>query len=424
MVSHAGSAVAQDTKPITIDDPAEFAMYDAARKQTTPAAQAAAYEAYLAKYPKSVLKNTILKSIVLDYSSVDPTKTIAAADNMLAVNPNDFQSLVLEALDRYQMAQQMTDPSQAAARQAANDKAADFATKALSAPKPDDMTDAQYNQFKTSLTPTLHSIVGNDAFAKKDYATAITEYKAELASAAPAATSTPGPVLADTYLLGYAYELSTPPDYVNCTFYATRAANFAPAEAKANFQKIADYCYKRFHGGADGYDAVVAAASANLNPPAGFHIVPAPSDADVAHKALTDTTDISKMALEDREFVLQYGTQKDPATGVSDADKVFDAFKGKAVEIPGAIVVAATADSLQVAVSADAQQAQPPVADYTFTMKTPLKKVPAVGDKVKLVGTYSSYTPKPVMIMMIDGELVPDKVTKAPVKKPTATRKH
>jgi hypothetical protein len=415
-VSHLGTVLAQDAaaKPITIDDPAEFAMYDAASKLQDPKAQAPAFEAYLAKYPKSVLRKSVLSRIMLDYSTFDAAKTIAAADNVLADNPQDFQALVLEAIDRYQQSQSITDP---AARQTATDSAADFATRALAAPKSSDMTDAQYDQFKKQLAPTLHSIVGNDAFAKKDYLAAIKAYLAELASADPAKTAVPGPILADTYFLGYAYSQITPPDYVSCTFYATRAASFAPATDKPTLQKTADFCYKRYHGGADGYDAVVTAASnpANVNPPSGFAIVPAPSDADRAHAAIAATPDLSKMALEDREFVLQYGTQKDDS-GKTDADKVFDVFKGKDVEIPGAIVVAATPDQLQVAVSDDAQQQKPPVADYTFNMKTPLRKVPAVGDKVTLTGVYTSYTAKPVMIVMSDSEIVP---AKAPVKRPT-----
>jgi hypothetical protein len=96
---------------------------------------------------------------------------------------------------------------------------------------------------------------------------------------------------------------------------------------------------------------------------------------------------------------------------------VFDTVKGKAVEIPDAIVVAATADQLQVAVSDDSKQASPkPTADFTFNMKTPLTKVPSVGDKVTLDGTYASYTQSPLMITMSDASVVAPK--KAPAKAP------
>jgi hypothetical protein len=101
---------------------------------------------------------------------------------------------------------------------------------------------------------------------------------------------------------------------------------------------------------------------------------------------------------------------------------VFDAVKGKSVEIPGAIVVAATADQVQVAVSDDSQQAQPPTADFTFNMKEPLKTVPKVGDKITLDGTYASYTQKPLMITMSDASVVLPKKA-APVHHAPARRR-
>ena len=93
------------------------------------------------------------------------------------------------------------------------------------------------------------------------------------------------------------------------------------------------------------------------------------------------------------------------------------------MEIPDAVVVAATPDQLQVAVSDDAKQAQPkPIADFTFNMKEPLKTVPNVGDKVTLDGTYASYTQSPLMITMSDGCVVlPKKAApKPPVHHTTA----
>ena len=54
-------------------------------------------------------------------------------------------------------------------------------------------------------------------------------------------------------------------------------------------------------------------------------------------------------------------------------------------------------------------------------MKTPLTKVPEVGSKMTLTGTYASYTQTPVMIMMSDGEDVVKKA--APVKKAPVRRR-
>ena len=224
-------------------------------------------------------------------------------------------------------------------------------------------------------------------------------------------------MLQDVYTLAQAYYTSTPPDYLNCAWYATRAAAFAPEPYKTQIGQLATYCYTKYHGSKDGYDAMQTAVKTNLDPPAGFlaTIKPAPKPEDIVSNLISTTPDLATLALSDKEFVLQYGKPED-------ADKVFDTVKGKAVEIPDAIVVAATPDQLQVAVSDDAKQAQPkPVADFTFNMKTPLTKVPNVGDKVTLDGTYASYTQTPLMITMSDASVVTPKAAKPAVHHTTTT---
>jgi hypothetical protein len=154
---------------------------------------------------------------------------------------------------------------------------------------------------------------------------------------------------------------------------------------------------------------VVTAAKANLNPPDGFTIVPAPSDADIAAKTVASTPDLATLALSDKEFILANGKPED-------ADKVFATVKGKGDKIPDATVISATPDQVQVAYSDDAVQSK--TADFTFNMKTPLKTVPAVGSKITLMGIWASYTQKPLMITMSDGE----EVKKGPVKPPVRRR--
>jgi tetratricopeptide (TPR) repeat protein len=199
-------------------------------KQTTPQTQAPALEAYLQQYPKSTVKNSVLERIMIDYFQMgDPNKSITAADNVLQVAPDDYTALTIEAVSHYQVAQGLTD---ATAKQTALDASAGFAQKALAAPKPAELSDADFQKQKAGASPTFYSIIGNDDFAKKDYPDAITAFKQEMAAAPPAATQTPGTTLQDIYYLAQAYYSSTPPDYVDCTFYATRAAVYAGSFAR------------------------------------------------------------------------------------------------------------------------------------------------------------------------------------------------
>jgi hypothetical protein len=104
--------------------------------------------------------------------------------------------------------------------------------------------------------------------------------------------------------------------------------------------------------------------------------------------------------------------------------------KGKSVTLPDALVIESSPTVLKVAISDDAVQSK--TSDFTFNMKAPettaqtaaAKKLAdetaaatAVGQKVTLSGTFDSYTPKPLMIIMSDGAVVLPKKTpaKAPV---------
>ena len=392
--------------------PAEYKVYNDAIGQTTPQAKAPALEAYLTAYPQSAVKTDTLQQLMLAYSAFDPAKTLDAADRLLQADPNNLRALTLEVYFRKASADALTD---ATAKQAALDKASDYATKGLAATKPADMSDADFTTVKTSATPIFYSAIGTASLNKKDTATAITNFKQELAAVPVDQTTKPGPILQDTFFLGSAYLQSTPPDLLNCAFYVARFVAYAPEPLKSQMLPTAQYCYKKYHGGTDGYDAVTSAAQANLNPPDSFagSITPAKKPSDIAHDTVTSTADLAALALSDKEFILQNGTPED-------AEKVFATIKGKEVTIPDGVVVAATDSSLQLAVSDDAQQATPKVADFSFTMKEPLKTVPPVGEKITLNGTYDSYTQSPLLIKMTNGEVVSKKTAKAPAKKATA----
>jgi hypothetical protein len=381
----------------------EYAAYNNANTQTTPAAKAAAFEAYLKAYPSSGVKADVLGQILFaDSQTGDQAATLNAADRLLAIDPNNLRALTFEVYYRRADADKLTDP---AAKQAALDKVATYAQQGLNATAPKGMSEDDFAKLKKATAPTFLSAVADDDLTKKDNASAITVLKSEIDGDEPD-TEHASPVLQDVYVLAQAYYTSTPPDFLNCAWYATRAATFAPDAYKPTIQPLATYCYKKFHGSADGYDAMQTAVKTNLDPPAGFTVTPAPKPEDIAAKVIATTPDLATLAISDKEFILQYGK---PA----DADKVFDTIKGKAVELPGLTVIAATADSLQVAVSDDAVQSK--TADFTFTMKEPLKTLPAVGDKISLDGTYASYTQSPLMITMSDGSVVAPKKAAAPV---------
>jgi hypothetical protein len=362
------------------------------------------------------------------YAQTDGTKAGPAADRVLQVDPNDLTALYLETLI-HMPAASVTD---ATSIQAALDSAASYAQKGLAATKSACTPDADFSSNKAKFYPTFYSTIGYAAFTKKDSATAIDAYKKELGFVSLDATKTPGQVLVDTFNLGQTYMQATPPDYLSCTFYASRALAYAPDNFKAPISATAKYCYHKYHGpNDDGYDAVMAAATANLFPPDGFAatVKPAPTPADIVNQVIATTPDLNTLAVGDKEYILQNGTPDQAA-------KVWDLLKGKSYQLPDVLVIASTATQLQVAVSEDAKQSK--TADFTINLAasddadkklTPLQAkaaatkaaaiaaATAVGATTTVAGTYDSFTPNPIMITMKDGEVI---LPKAAAPKPVA----
>jgi len=379
----------------------EYAAYNKANSESTAAAKAADFEAYLKAYPNSAVKADVLNQILFAYSQTgDQAATLGAADRLLAVDPNNLRALTFEVYYGRLNADKLTDP---AAKQAALDKVAAYAQQGLNATKPKDMSDADFATLKSKTDPTFESAIADADIAKKNNADAITILKKEIDSDQEDTTK-PSQTLQDVYVLAQAYYSSTPPDYLNCAWYATRAAAFAPAAYKTTIEPLASYCYKKYHGSLDGYAAMQTAVQTNLDPPAGFTVTPAPKPEDLVAQLVASTPDLATLALGDKETALQYGK---PA----DAQKVFDSVKGKEVQFPNVTVVSATESQLVLMVSDDAVASKTP--DFTVNLKEPLKTIPQPGEKITVDGTYDSYTASPLMITMSDGSIVTKKAAPA-----------
>jgi hypothetical protein len=381
---------------ITIKDPAEYNDYTNAVGQSSPANKATAIELFLQKYPNSVVKTDMLELLLATYQQTgDMNKTLDAANRLLAVDPNNLRALAIAVYIQKAQAASKTNPADA---QPLLDKAAAQAQTGLNAPKPASLSDADYAKLKAATATIFDSAIAMDDENKKDYAGAIQYFTNELKAYPDPTMTKSGAGLNDTYLLGQAYAQQTPPDQKSAAWFLTRAAQFAPnPQAKDQIEKAAEYFYTKFHGSLDGYPAVQTLAQANLFPPADYNPTPAPpppSPADLAAQTVAATPDLKTLSLSDKEFILFNGKP-------DDASKVWDIMKGQRVEVPGT-VISATADSVELAVTEDNKQTKK--ADFTITMKTALKTVPAIGTDVTYDATFDSYTPNPPMVILNDGE--------------------
>jgi hypothetical protein len=412
----AQSPAAGSSDQITIKDPAEFNAYQNAITQTNPQAKASASEAFLTQYPQSIVKKAVLDGLVVAYAAAnppDPTKTVDAAKRLLQVDPNNLKAAYLIAYIDKQQAQ--ATPAQ---MPQLLDDAAAMATKGLADTKPEDMKDDDFKKQKATTDAFFYSVISNDElYSKKDLKAAIDDFRKELQYLSdnnPEATKV-APALNDTLLLGQTYTQLTPPDMVNAVWFLARAESFAPANFKPVIDKQARYWYKRYHGKEDGFEAVLAKAATTIFPSPDFKIDPAPTPKDIADGVVASTSDLSTLALADKEYILANASKEN-------AEKLWALLKDQVAQLPGTVLVA-TASQIQLAVTDDAKADKKP--DFTVNMKTPLadKDIPAVGsDITNLIGTFDSYTQSPAQIILRDGEIQVEK-KKPVVHKPSAAHK-
>jgi hypothetical protein len=420
---------AQDTGgTISIKDPAEYNAYQMAITQSDPKAKSAALESFLQTYPQSQVKQAVLDTLIDIYQVLgDADHELSACTRLLQLDSNNLKATLYAVVIKKQQGQKANDVQ-------ALDDATALAKKGLSLTKPAATSDADWKTLTGAAFPIFHSAIALDAVMKKDFKSAIDEYKAELMLYTADQTKS-GPGLVDTLNLAEAYvntnpKKPDPSDLKQAIWFYSRAWDYAPGAYKEKIEQKLEYWYKKFHGALDGLDAIKTQAAATEFPPGTLTIDPAKTPAEQIHDLLANTADLSSLALADKETILGLGSKED-------ADKLWDVLKDKQTPVPGK-VLEATASVIKVAVTDDAKQANTP--DFIVNLKTPLadKDIPTAGTEfglsskgdAELDGTYDTYTQIPAtdttvgsaQIVLREGAIVPKKKA-APAHKPAAGHK-
>jgi hypothetical protein len=349
----------------------QFNAYQNAMTQTDPAQKCAALESFLSTYPQTQVKNSVLATMMDCYSqSNQPDKLASAASRLLQVDPSNIQAIYASVIVKKQQCSKSIDATGVATDTQTCDDMATLAQKGLTVAKSASISDADWKTLTASYYPVFHSATAfDDAVSKKDFKGAIDEYTKELMLYSPADCTKPGPCLADTLQLAYAYaKPGDSRDPVKAIWFFSRAWDFAPPAYKTQIEPQLDYWYKRYHGTLDGEAAITqqingikTQAQATLFPPAGFTIAPAPSNQDLANKycAVSDD-DLKKLALEDKEFILA-NASKDCT------DKLWPLMKDQETPVPG-IVISDPANVLKISATTTAS---PKPKDFVVKLTTP-----------------------------------------------------
>jgi tetratricopeptide (TPR) repeat protein len=390
-----------------IKDPAEYNAYVAAIQQKDPTAKISGLEAFLTQYPNSVMKNQALEILMQTYQqSGNVKKALETATKLVATDPCHVPSLTLLTYVNRMMAQ----GGDANGKQESAD-AGKYGQQGLDClpkfNKPEGTSDADFGKMKAQMTGNFEAGIGWAALQDKDYAKAATHLKAATEANPPDSQKD----LALLYPLALSYLQQTPPDYQNGVWYAARAAAVAPDANKPAIEKYARSQYIKYHQNDEGWADVLNAAKAG-----GPQVpIPAPpTPADQAHDMVTKTPP-DKMDFATWEFVLTNGSQ-------ADQDTVWNAIKGKAVQMNGNII-STTPDEFMIAGSSDDIDAKKADITLKFEDKIPAKMIPKDGASFDFQGEPASYTPNPFMMVMEKGRLLTTKPAAAPAKKAPVRRK-
>lgn len=398
-----GQAAAPQSAAPVIKDPAEYNAYVGAVQQTDPTAKISGLEAFLTQYPNSVMKNQALEILMGTYQQTNnPKKTMETATKLVTADSCNVRALALLAYFDRIMAQS-GDPN--AKQLLADDKK--YGQQGLDClpkfNKPEGTSDADFAKMKDQMTGIFNAGIGIASLQDKDYPTAVKALRITVDSN-PADFSV-------VYPLALAYLGQTPPDYQNGIWFAARAAAVAPAQAQAQIEKYAHSQYVKFHAGEDGWPELLAAAKANGPQVA---IKPAPTPAEQVH-AMVASKKPEEMNFAEWQFVFTNGSQEDQ-------DVVWNAIKGKAVQMNGT-VISTTPTEFMIAGSSDDIDAKKPDITLKFEDKVPVKLIPKDGASFDFQGEPASYTPNPFMMVMEKGQLLRAKAAPPATKKPPVRRK-
>ena len=388
----------------------EYDAYTAMANEKDPNKRISLAEAFLQKFSNSDFKDLAYVVEMQTYQQLNQVdKAVEAGHKALEANPDNLDAL--HALSFvFPFVYKADDPEATAKLSRAESDAKHGLEVLQKLQKPAGVSEEQFNQFVKGLRATFNGTVGFVALQRKDYAAAITSYKA-------AAEDNPSDWYV-FYRMGLAYLYSNPPDNDHGIWYIARAFDLAQAAKDPNaaeFEKYLKQVYVNYHGNEDGLKDIDTQAASSANPPDGFKVAPM--------EAPKPTGNPSVDGFNSMTYPLKLG-------GVM-AQKQWDGLKGQPIGLGGVVAsVEKGTDAGTYLVRIDVlahSSTAPGVYDIELKdSKQPNVKNLAPGDPVTFKGTADSYTATPNVVLTVVGEITqPDPLPdKPPVKEKPKTTHH
>jgi tetratricopeptide (TPR) repeat protein len=388
----------------------EYEAFNAMATEKDPNKKISLAEAFLQKFSNSDFKEGAYMAEMQAYQQLNQAdKAVEAGHKALELNPDNLDALRFLSFV-FPFVYKADDPEATAKLSRAESDAKHGLEMLQKLQKPANVPEEQFNQAVKGLRAVFNGTVGFVALQRKDYAAAITSYKA-------ASEDNPSDWYV-FYRMGLAYLYSNPHDYDHGIWFIARAVALAQAAKDPNageFEKYLKQTYIGYHGNDQGLQDIVTQAAASANPPDGFKVG--------AMEAPKHTGNPLVDGFNDMTYPLKFGGET--------AQKAWDALKGQALELGGVVDSvekgsAAGTYLVRIAIL-DQSKATPGVYDIELKdSKQPNVKNLARGDAVRFKGVADSYTATPNLVLTVAGEVTqPDPLPdKPPAKeKPAPTRR-
>jgi tetratricopeptide (TPR) repeat protein len=391
----------------------EYDAYTAMGNEKDPNKKISLAEAFLQKFSNSDFKSGAYLAEMQAYFQLGKSdQAIEAAKKALEGDPDNLDALGFLSYV-FPFTFKVDDPNATANLSRAESDAKHGLEMLQKIQKPANVSDEQFTQFVKPKRAVFNGTVGFVALQRKDYAAAITSYKA-------ASEDNPSDWYV-FYRMGLAYLYSNPHDYDHGIWYIARAlalAKAAPDPNAAEFDSYLKKTYVGYHGNDQGLQDIVTQAASSVNPPDGFKVA--------AMEAPKHTGNPLVDGFNDMTYPLKFGGET--------AQKAWDSLKGQPLELGGvvdSVVKGSEAGTNLVRIAIlDQSKATPGVYDIEVKdSKQPDVKNLERGDIVRFKGTADSYTATPNLVLTVVGQITdPDPLPdKPPVKekpKPKAPVHH
>jgi len=398
---------AEGQKPAGWSGREEYDAYVALSSEKDPQKKVGLADAFLQKYPNSFVKDTIYVVLMQTYAQRNEIpKAIEAAHKAVQANPDKLEALAYVSFV-FPFVFKADDP-EATTKLSQTENDAKRGLEVLQKlKKPDNVTDEQFTQYIKGQRANFNNAMGFVALQRKDYAAAITSFKA-------AAEDNPADVYT-FYRMGIAYISGDPRDYDHAIWNLARSSSLAKAgnnPAAAEIEKYLRSVYINYHGNDEGLAGILAQAAASPTAPEGFKVA--------QMETRKDTGNASIDAFNKTFFLLKYGGDR--------AQKLWDGLKGQSFGVGGFVESVDKAEGGGYAIRIDVLAASKSTDGvYDIELKDtsqPNVKNLSKGDAVHFQGVIASYTATPGLVITLDnGKINEDEIPDQPKVQPKAKPK-